>query len=302
MDRGYIKTYRSMLDNPVICKDSDYFAVWMYLLLNATHKEKSMIFQGEKITLYPGQLITGRKRLADSFHISESKIQRILKAFEKDGQISQQTGNRNRLITILNWGKYQNGQEENRTEIEHEQKSVKKQKGKNQKSEQQANNKQTTESTIKPDVEESLKMKNDAKRTTSEQPVNTNKNVKNERIKEYKRENREKENLSPEPSGTVRYNYKLFIPPILSEVQAYCREINAKIDCEEFLDHYTSNCWYTSGGRRITDWKYAVRAWERRKERWQKENKRSEKQQNTFNQCMQRDYDFDALERQLLRR
>ena len=112
-----------MLDNPVVCKDTDYLAVWMYLLLNATHKEMAVMFCGQKIMIHPGQLITGRKKIAEKFNISESKVQRILKTFESEQQIKQQNGNKNRLITVLNWSNYQQSE---------------------QQTEQQLNNKRTT--------------------------------------------------------------------------------------------------------------------------------------------------------------
>lgn len=133
---GWIKLHRKILDNPVVCKDSDHIAVWTYLLLNATHKEYPAMFSGKKIILQPGQLITGRKSIADKFKISESKVQRILKLFENEQQIEQQNGNKNRLVTILSWLDYQDSEHQD---------------------EQLVNN----------------------KRTTSEQQVNTNKNVKN---------------------------------------------------------------------------------------------------------------------------
>lgn len=104
---GWISLYRKILDNPVICKDSDYFAVWCYLLLNATHKSVETIFNKKKIRLIPGQVITGRKIIANKFKINESKVQRILKLFESEQQIEQQTSTRNRLITITNWELYQ---------------------------------------------------------------------------------------------------------------------------------------------------------------------------------------------------
>ena len=47
---GWIKIHRKILDNPIICKDSDYLSVWIYLLLNATHKEIPAVFKKEKIT------------------------------------------------------------------------------------------------------------------------------------------------------------------------------------------------------------------------------------------------------------
>ena len=104
---GWIKLYRKILDNPINCKDSDYFSVWIYLLLNATHTEYDTIFKGERITIKSGQLITGRKVIAEKFKIDEYKVQRILKTLEKQHQIAQQTSNKNRLISILNWNEYQ---------------------------------------------------------------------------------------------------------------------------------------------------------------------------------------------------
>ena len=133
MCEGWVKSYRKILENPIVCKDADYFAVWNYLLLSATHKETPALFKGKKITLMPGQLITGRKVISEKFRVSESKVYRILNAFKSEQQIEQQTSNQNSLITILNWEKYQ-------------------------------------------DNEQPIKQPVNNKRTTSEQPVNTNKN------------------------------------------------------------------------------------------------------------------------------
>lgn len=125
---GWIKIHRKMLDNPIICKDSDYFAVWIYLLLNATHKEIPALFKKEKIVLQPGQLLTGRKAISKQLKISESKIYRIINDFKSEQQIEQQTSNKNSLITILNWDKYQENEQQNeqqmnnkRTTSEHKQ-------------------------------------------------------------------------------------------------------------------------------------------------------------------------------------
>lgn len=96
-----------MLDNPIIMKDAEHLAVWMYLLLNATHAEYPALFKGKKITLQPGQLITGRKSIASTLCVSESKVTRILSAFESEQQIEQLTSNKNRLISVVNWDKYQ---------------------------------------------------------------------------------------------------------------------------------------------------------------------------------------------------
>ncbi len=135
---GWIKLYRKVLDNPVVCKDADHLAIWIYLLLNATHSNYDSVFKKERITLISGQLITGRKSISTVLKIDENKVQRVLKTFENEHQIEQQTSNQNRLITILNWTTYQDIEQQN---------------------EQQVNN----------------------ERTTDEQRVNTNKNVKNDK-------------------------------------------------------------------------------------------------------------------------
>lgn len=114
---GWIKLHRKLLDNPIVCKDADHLAIWTYLLLNATHKEKQAIFQGLKITLQPGQLITGRKAIAEALRVTESKVQRVLSCFESEQQIEQQTSNKNRLITILRWAEYQHDEQQNEQQM-----------------------------------------------------------------------------------------------------------------------------------------------------------------------------------------
>lgn len=114
---GWIKIHRKILENPIICKDSDYLAVWIYLLLNATHKEIPALFKGKKIILQKGQLITGRKSMASQLKISESKIFRIINDYKSEQQIEQQTSNKNSLITILNWDKYQQIEQQNEQQV-----------------------------------------------------------------------------------------------------------------------------------------------------------------------------------------
>lgn len=142
---GWIKMYRKTLDNPIITKDAEYFAVWIYLLLKATHVDLPSLFKGKKIILKPGQLLTGRNSISTFLNISESKVTRILNMLESEHQIEQQTSNKNRIITIVNWDMYQ---------------------GYEQQCEQQLNN----------------------NRTTTEQQLNTNKNIKN--IKNIKNSNK----------------------------------------------------------------------------------------------------------------
>ncbi len=88
---GWIQLHRKILDNPIVCRDSETLAIWIYLLLNATHKETTAIFKGQKITLKSGQLITGILSISEKLKINKDKVQRTLKSFEADKQIEQIT-------------------------------------------------------------------------------------------------------------------------------------------------------------------------------------------------------------------
>lgn len=107
-DRGWIKLHRQILENPVVMKDCEHLAVWVYILLNVTHKPYDTLFGKKRITLQPGQMILGRGVISQDLMISESKAQRILKTLENERMIEQITAPRKgRIITVLQWGQYQ---------------------------------------------------------------------------------------------------------------------------------------------------------------------------------------------------
>jgi hypothetical protein len=108
---GFIKVFRS-ITNKGWYKDSECVALWLHLLLKANHKEAEFMLGYSIIKLLPGQLVTGRKALSYETGISESKIERILKLFEIEQQIEQQTNSRNRIITILSWDAYQKSEQQ----------------------------------------------------------------------------------------------------------------------------------------------------------------------------------------------
>lgn len=108
---GYIKVFRSIMDKGWY-KDSECVALWLHLLLKANHKEAEFMLGYSIVKLLPGQLVTGRKSLSYETGISESKIERILKLFEIEQQIEQQTNSRNRIITILSWDAYQKSEQQ----------------------------------------------------------------------------------------------------------------------------------------------------------------------------------------------
>ena len=111
MDSGFIVLHRKILDS-YLATSPFRLALWVALISLASHKDKEFIFHGEKITLKRGQFITGRKVLSAKTGISESYIEKLLKEFENYGMLEQQKTNRNRLITIINYKKYQDKEQQ----------------------------------------------------------------------------------------------------------------------------------------------------------------------------------------------
>jgi hypothetical protein len=107
---GYIAVYRTLFSKGWYRK-SEYVHLWLHLLMKATHKGKETWFDSQTLKLKPGQIVTGRKKLARETGINESKVERILKCFEIEQQIEQVSCSTSRLISISNWTKYQSGEQ-----------------------------------------------------------------------------------------------------------------------------------------------------------------------------------------------
>lgn len=117
-----------MLDNPLIKKPL-YCHLWNILLLLAQHEKSEFIWAGQKCTIETGQLLTGRKKLSEISGVSSASIERILKYLENEHQITQKKTNKFRIITIVNWDKFQNDtttaqQKDNRRTTEEQQKDT----------------------------------------------------------------------------------------------------------------------------------------------------------------------------------
>lgn len=103
---GWVAAFRSIKQKGWY-KDSHFVHLWMHLLFSARRKPKEILFNGQIVKIMAGQLITGRRSLSQKTGIEESKVERILKVFENEQQIEQQKTNKFRLITIKNWKRYQ---------------------------------------------------------------------------------------------------------------------------------------------------------------------------------------------------
>ena len=116
MNLGYIKVYRSLQDKGYY-KNSAFVHLWIHLLMCATYQSKEYVINGEIEYLQPGQFITSRRRLSIDTGLEESKVERILNVLKTEHQIEQQGKSKFRIISIVNWDKYQNGEQQNELQM-----------------------------------------------------------------------------------------------------------------------------------------------------------------------------------------
>ena len=103
---GWLKLYRSILDSAVF-QDAEVLKVWIWLLCNVAFEQHDTICYGKVIHLKPGQIATGRKKIAQCTDLSENKVYRALTALKSLGNIEIKSTNKYSIITVVNWDKYQ---------------------------------------------------------------------------------------------------------------------------------------------------------------------------------------------------
>jgi hypothetical protein len=228
MRNTYIKLYRKTLNSEVM-KDPALLAVWVYLLLNAQWKAKTVKFHGRWMKTQPGQLITGTQKIAEATGLTRDIVRRCLKDLAPTGKgaITRQSTRQGSIITICNWELYQNG---------------------NGKSPNESPNEAPSDAPWtphgRPTIQEGKKEKKGKEDPPSIPPKGDVLSGKN-KAKEGK---------------------KRFKPPTTAEVQKYAKEkgyTKDDIDPEQFVDFYESKNWYV-GKNKMKNWKAAARNWVRR--------------------------------------
>lgn len=107
---GWIKLYRELLEKPIWFESTpEQKTILITLLLMANHEGRQWEWQGQKYYAAPGQFVTSLSKIAEKAGpgISMQNVRTALKRFEKFNFLTNQSTKVNRLITIVNWGFYQ---------------------------------------------------------------------------------------------------------------------------------------------------------------------------------------------------
>lgn len=113
-DQGWIKLYRK-IQSSFVWTNSDQLKLWLLILMKANHSQNKFLFNGKEISVSSGQFVTGRDALASEYNRGVKPVQvvvsrtiwRWVKLFEKSQMLSIESTSTNSVITVLNWGEYQ---------------------------------------------------------------------------------------------------------------------------------------------------------------------------------------------------
>lgn len=107
LQNGFIALHRSLLSWGWH-SDPATLSVFIHLLLLANYEPK----EWKGVQIERGQLVTGRKALADQTGLSEQSIRTALNHLKSTGEITIESTNKYSLITIVNYRKFQGITEE----------------------------------------------------------------------------------------------------------------------------------------------------------------------------------------------
>ncbi|WP_339254307.1 hypothetical protein NSQ43_07210 [Sporosarcina sp. FSL W8-0480] len=114
MNKGWLKLHRELRDK-AIWKTStpEQQVILVTLLMMVNYEASEWEWKGQKYELQPGQVLTSLPKLAEESgkYITVQNVRTALKRFEKYGFLTDESTNKNRLITLTNWDVYQQNEE-----------------------------------------------------------------------------------------------------------------------------------------------------------------------------------------------
>ena len=106
--QGWILLYRSIRDSWIWEeKPFSFGQAWVDLILDANHEDRKVFISGQLVVVKRGQKWTSLRVLAARWGWRQEKVLNFLRALEQDGMITRKVTRSGALLTIVNYGKYQ---------------------------------------------------------------------------------------------------------------------------------------------------------------------------------------------------
>jgi hypothetical protein len=117
MSQGYIKLHRKLQECWIWDSDEpfDRRSAWIDILISANHSDNKMLFDGSLILIKRGQFITSIRKLSTKWKWSSTKVTAFLDTLEKDQMIKRESDTKKTLISVINYGLYQDNTSEKKT-------------------------------------------------------------------------------------------------------------------------------------------------------------------------------------------
>lgn len=120
MHRGYIKIWRKIEDSGLI-QLPNTLAVFMHILLNASHKDMRVGTPNGFVELQRGQYISGRIQLASRLNQSQQQIRTSLDRLVKLEILTITSTNKYSIYTIENYDNYQDSNQQTTSKVTNKQ-------------------------------------------------------------------------------------------------------------------------------------------------------------------------------------
>jgi hypothetical protein len=108
MEKGYVRSYRSILDHEVF-RDPRKLQVWIYILHSASHQD---FVKKKGVMLERGQLTLNQRTLGEFLEIPKTTVHRILRWLEDRNMIVTKPERNYTLISVVNWDTCQEQEKE----------------------------------------------------------------------------------------------------------------------------------------------------------------------------------------------
>jgi hypothetical protein len=223
---GWIAIHRMLVSHDLwLSEKFTRGQAWVDLIMLANHKRGFIYVRGVRVEIQRGQLGWSEESLAQRWKWSKGKVRGFMKHLEIDKQIDQQNSRIINLRSIVNYDKYQHGDQQNDQQ--------------NDRQNDQLNDQQSDQQSDR----QNDQLNDQQSDQQSDRQNDTNKNVKNDNT-----ENKEE-----------RCRVRKFIPPTLEEMVAYFLEKGyTKESAGKAFGYYSEGEWKDKTGTPVKNWKQKV--------------------------------------------
>lgn len=118
MVEGWIYIHRKLQENPIWASNQpfDMRSAWIDLLMLANHTDVETVFDYKPFVVKRGQHLTSVRKLSERWSWSKDRVLKYLRTLESLGMIHKESNNQRTLLTIVNYGVYQDKQDTKRTQ------------------------------------------------------------------------------------------------------------------------------------------------------------------------------------------